>query len=149
MKFRLAKLSDLSVLNTISLESKRHWGYPSQWIDRWKEDLLLSRDSFKQQKILIVENEQKAIGFCSMMENERFYEVLHLWLLPEFIGKGNGKLLLSRAMEAFVKTKKPVRVEADPNAQAFYEKMGFVLVDQVESYPPGRFLPILRKETMG
>lgn len=63
----------------------------------------------------------------------------------EFMGKGLGRRLLEAALPLAVKEPKPIIVESDPNAEAFYAKLGFVTFDRIESYPPGRYLPVMRK----
>lgn len=145
MKFRIAELDDLEMLNKISLQSKAYWGYPESWIAHWSDELKLDRDKFLNQNVLVVENESKILGFCSIVENSENYEILHLWMLPEHIGKGIGRNLLTETIETFVKIEKPIIVEADPNAEPFYKRQGFVTYDRVESYPKGRYLPVMKK----
>ena len=71
-----------------------------------------------------------------MVEHSKEYEILHLWLLPEYIGKGYGKKLL----------RKVIILTADPNAESFYQKQGFRTYSRVESYPKGRFLPMMMRK---
>ncbi|MCX2678421.1 GNAT family N-acetyltransferase [Galbibacter sp. EGI 63066] len=145
MNFRKAKLDDIQELNQISLKSKKYWGYPDQWIENWSDELTLTSEKFAEQEIVVGEIETQVVGFCSISENKDNYEILHLWLLPNFIGKGYGKKLLTRTIEEFVKTDKPIIVEADPNAEPFYKSQGFVTFDSIESVPSGRFLPVMKK----
>lgn len=112
---------------------------------QWKNDLTLDKKEFSAQQVLLVENKNQIVGFCSIAENPKTYEILHLWLLPEFIGKGHGKKLLQTAIQSFVKKEYPIIVEADPHAEAFYKSQGFETYDKVESFPPGRFLPVMKK----
>lgn len=146
MTFRRPTPSDLPILNHISYTSKSYWGYPKEWLERWAPDLKLSSEQLDKHSVLVAETEKAIIGFCVVDEDANYYEVLHLWVLPEFIGRGYGKRLLQQALDSFTKADKPIRVEADPNAEAFYARQGFITFDQVESYPPGRFLPVMRKD---
>jgi N-acetylglutamate synthase-like GNAT family acetyltransferase len=145
MQFRIAEIEDLETLNSISQKSKAYWGYPESWIENWLTELTINSDKFFEQNILVVENENGIIGFCSIIENSKNYEILHLWMLPEYIGKGIGKKLLEKTIGTFVKIDKPIIVEADPNAEPFYNSQGFVTFDKVESLPKGRFLPVMKK----
>jgi len=121
-----------------------HWGYPKEWIDNWKDDLVLSLKNFAEFTInKLVVNEQIA-GFCAISESEENYEIEHLWILPEFMGKGFGKLLLNTSLKKFVTNKKEIIVTSDPNSESFYKKMGFTTFSKVESYPKGRFLPVMK-----
>ena len=53
--------------------------------------------------------------------------------------------MFSQVLDLVVKEDKPIEVEADPNAVPFYERFGFVTEGKIESYPPGRFLPVMYK----
>ena len=144
MKFRKAVKQDLPVLNNISVNSKRYWGYPEEWIERWTKDLTLTVSDLITHETLVLEFEKRIIGFCSTKDQGDYYEVMHLWVLPEFIGKGYGETLLKETLTSFITEDKPIWVLADPNAESFYKKQGFMTFEKVESYPKGRFLPMMK-----
>ncbi len=145
LNFRTAKTEDIPILNSISVQSKGHWGYPESWMEQWKDDLTIDTKMLSAQNFLIAENENQIIGFSSIIEKPELYEITHLWILPTFIGKGNGKKLLEATIETFVNKDLPIIVEADPNAEAFYKSQGFETFDKVESFPSGRYLPVMRR----
>lgn len=146
MKFRPAFVGDIEALNAVSVASKRYWNYPEEWIERWLTDLEFTREKFEAQRIIVLEHEDRVIGFCAIAENQDDFEITNLWLLPQFIGKGLGKKLLAEAISRYTDQSKPLLVEADPNAVPFYKRQGFVIIDKVESFPPGRFLPIMKRD---
>lgn len=145
IQIKNAEVSDIDILNKISVESKMYWNYPQAWIDNWKDVLTLTEKHFNEQHIYKLEKAGSIIGFCSIVENEKDYEVVHLWLIPEYIGKGYGKLLLNETIKRVVKNDKDIIVESDPNSEAFYASQGFRTFDKRESYPKGRFLPVMKK----
>lgn len=145
MRFRFAKKADLPELNRISLASKKYWGYPDEWLEHWKKDLEITTTHLQEQYALLAEIEDRIIGFVCISGNEDHYEITHLWISPEHIGKGYGRSLLRQALNEYCKDSRPVLVTADPNAEAFYRKQGFQTVGQEESYPPGRMLPVMKK----
>ena len=144
-EIKIAELKDKEILNRISIESKMHWNYPLDWIENWKDDLTLKENDFSAQSIFKLELSGSIIGFCAIREHNKNYEITHLWLEPEYIGKGFGKLLLNETIKKVVKKDKPIIVEADPNAESFYKSQGFETFDKIESYPKGRFLPVMKK----
>ena len=146
MKFRPAEIKDIEVLNQISLASKRYWNYPEEWIQRWKNDLSIKESDLIDLVILVVTINDELKGFCAIRDGDSYYEVEHLWLKPETIGKGLGKALLLTSLERVVSQNLPILVEADPNAEAFYKKQGFVTYDKKESFPKGRYLPLMKLE---
>ena len=69
-----------------------------------------------------------------------------MWVLPEYIGKGIGRQLFLHALElARHRRYKIMQLEADPNAQGFYEKMGMRKIGERQSEVDGqpRILPIM------
>ncbi|SNT06734.1 Ribosomal protein S18 acetylase RimI [Ekhidna lutea] len=143
--FRRAEIVDIPILNKISVQSKKHWGYPDDWIAHWMDDLQLSEDDFKQQRILLIEVDNEISGFCSIVNYKMSSEILHLWLLPRYIGSGYGTKLLEQTIDQLVPENNEIIVEADPNAESFYFRHGFVTIDQKASYPHGRFLPVMKR----
>lgn len=141
-----AEVNDITILNKISIESKMYWNYPKEWIDRWLDDLTLTEKDFLDQHVYKIDKSGSIIGFCSMKEKENAYEIMHLWIKPEFIGMGYGKLLLNDTIKKVVTNGKVIIVEADPNSESFYSSQGFITFDKTESYPKGRFLPIMKKQ---
>ena len=144
-KIKKAQVTDIQILNNISIASKMHWNYPKEWLEKWTPDLILTEKDFLDQDIYKLEEAGSTIGFCSIKENNTNYEIMHLWIKPGYIGKGYGKQLLNEIIQKVVKKEKKIIVESDPNAEAFYASQGFVTFDKVESYPKGRFLPIMKK----
>lgn len=141
--FQPAVRSDADALSKISIAAKRYWDYPEAWIVRWLPELLISEAYIKENKVLKAEINQEIVGFCVVEREKGYYEIAHLWVLPAFIGKGIGKQLLDKSIAKYVPQGAKLKVVADPNAEAFYEKQGFETMDQVESYPAGRFLPVM------
>ncbi len=70
-----------------------------------------------------------------------------LFVLPDHIGQGYGGMLmqdfLQRAKESGITC---VTLESDPNATAFYERLGFVVVESKSSTINGRILPVMKLE---
>lgn len=148
VRFRKAVTADIEALNLVCLASKRYWNYPEAWISMWKDDLTLTEQDLMEASVLVLEVEGHVKGFCSIKSHEDAYEVLHLWLLPAFIGKGLGKDLLENALDRVFDADLPILVEADPHAEAFYKKQGFRTYGKKESFPKGRFLPLMKKEPL-
>jgi GNAT superfamily N-acetyltransferase len=140
-----AHTCDIPTLNKISVASKSYWGYPPEWIKKWLPDLHLSEPDFSTQSIYKLDLGGSIIGFCAIQENKSKYEIMHLWVLPDYIGKGYGALLLNESLKKTMMQIKDIIVEADPNAEAFYARQGFSTFDKVASYPKGRFLPLMKK----
>lgn len=92
---------------------------------------------------MLVKNE--TIGYYSYFEaEEKSIKLDNLFILPEYIGKGFGKILMNH----FLSNIKNIGIEkiildSEPNAEKFYNKFGFEKVGQLESSIKDRFLPIM------
>ena len=139
-----AQPTDAEELSEISLAAKSYWQYPDEWLTRWKEELTITPEYIEQHHVCTLQSIYQIVGFCALEQHPDHYEVSHLWLRPAFMMKGLGKRLLLHTLSA-VEPAAEVRVAADPHAELFYQKQGFVIYDQVESTPPGRWLPLMRK----
>lgn len=145
MNFRRANIEDIPELNKISYSSKQHWGYPDEWMEHWRNDLQLTGEVIESQLVVVLLVEEQLAGFCVVKEEEQQNEVMHLWVLPGCIGKGYGKQLLAHSLSSCTGPGKEVIVTSDPHAEGFYARQGFVTFSQEESYPPGRFLPVMKR----
>jgi len=143
--------SDHQQLSEIALGSKRHWGYPEEWINEWKDELTIPTEYILANKVykLVDTSDNSICGFCALvldLEKEEV-EVEHLWLLSAYIGQDLGKFLLQSCLDNISDYNiKRARVTSDPNALGFYRKFGFVEIGYTESSPIGRVLPNLEME---
>jgi ribosomal protein S18 acetylase RimI-like enzyme len=138
---------DYEKLTDICLKSKRHWGYPDYLIDLWKDELTITPRYIRKHNLLKVQNQHNqilAFGSIESVNGNGTFEISHLWVLPEYIGKNVGKILLEQLENRFGQ-KKTIRVVSDPNAVAFYQNFGYQKVGEVNSKPDGRKLPLLKK----
>ena len=88
--------------------------------------------------VLLDDNGQPA-GFCGV--DGRRLELL--FLHPDMIGKGAGRLLVQHTFDEYQVNEVCVN-EQNPTAAAFYRRMGFVVLDhRTELDEQGRPLPLL------
>ena len=65
------------------------------------------------------------IGFYALSGTGHEVELEHLWVSTAWIGSGVGRLLFEHAMDsATSRGARHVEIEADPNAEGFYLRMG-------------------------
>ena len=68
-------------------------------------------------------------------------------MLPEYIGKGFGNYLMLDFLNRIKENRdvKKILLDADPNAEKFYQKFGFTTIGQLETSIKNRFLPIMER----
>ena len=135
-----------SKLTEITLAAKRYWGYPEKWIQLWTPELTFSPEYALENEVWLAVVDEKLAAYYSLKQNDEGLWLENLWVLPEHMGQGLGKRLFLHALErgrengvSFLK------IEADPNAQSFYERMGAKKVSEHQYELDGqlRVLPIM------
>ncbi len=143
---RSARRSELEELSALALRSKAYWGYDKAFLAACEDALTLPANALEEAEIWVAQEGQALLGFLRLVAlSTTVAEVYDLFVEPEHVGKGVGALLLSRAVHHARKHGlSTVRVEADPNAAAFYERCGFRPAGEVIStVDPTRALPVL------
>ncbi len=146
MDIKRAHPEHASVLTEIAISAKRHWNYPERWIEIWLSLLTISPEYISQNETWMAVFDLKPAGFYSLHEDSVSLWLDNLWVLPNFIGQGIGKQLFQHALERSKTLGASIlKIEADPNAQSFYEKMGVRKVgerlNEIDGQP--RILPIM------
>lgn len=143
MKIERANIDDHIILSDIAFKGKSYWNYTTEQLNSWKEDLTISKDYINKFDVYKLVDENTTIGFFSLIEiDSKTIKVDYFFMYPEFIGKGNGKRLLSSVIElSSKKSANRIILDADPNAQKFYEHFGFTKYAEIDSSIKNRFLP--------
>ena len=108
-------------------------------------ELTISEKLFEElfdAKVAVVENQ--TVGYFTIRQHAGgITELEHLFVHPDWFGKGVGTILLRSAMEV-VKERgiKKLTIIADPNSSGFYEKFGAVKVGDHKSSIAGRVIPV-------
>lgn len=122
---RRALINEANTLTELALASKRHWGYPENWMKHWQADLTISPDYLTNNDVFVAEKNGNIVGFYALTTRGHRAELDHLWVSPAHLGTGVGKALFVHAMRsAKGQNLSEVEILSDPNAEGFYQKMG-------------------------
>ena len=131
-------------LTEIAHASKRHWGYPERYIQLWRDGLTVPREMIREHQVRAEIVDGAIVGFYVLMEFGARAELEHMWVVPDWIGRGVGRRLLLDAIDLARRGGATVLdITSDPNAEGFYVSMGARRVDRVFSPIDGqeRYLP--------
>ena len=142
---RSARPHEADLLSDLALRSKSHWGYPVEFIEACRQELTLSVEFIIASPVFVLEDGERVIGFYGLREAASELELLYLFVEPEFVNRGYGKLLWEHAVKMAAKLGfHKISIESDPHAEAFYQSMGARRIGTVNSaVQPGRTLPVL------
>jgi GNAT superfamily N-acetyltransferase len=141
-----AKPEDAETLTDIAHAAKRHWGYPENWIAAWRDILTMRPEFIAENTAYCAVEADRAIGFYVLTTDDDGLHLDHLWILPHAMGRGIGRSLFGHAAAAASRLGfNLIKIEADPNAEGFYKRMGATRVGTACSEVCGeaRQLPLL------
>ena len=158
MQFRNALTNEADLLTQLTIDSKRYWKYPEEWIAIWTDDLTLSPEYIEKNMVVVAEQEEEVLGYISLIEHDKNHVVKieesiisggffldNLFIRPTHIRKGIGEKLVAIAFDWCRERQiKQLYVYSDPYSRGFYEKTGAEYVGEVKSDNiSGRTLPFL------
>ena len=146
ISIRKATPEEAGLLSTVTLAAKRHWNYPEKWIQIWLPLLTITPEYILENETWVAVEGKKCIGYYSLKQDDESLWLDNLWVLPEFMGQGIGKRLFHHALErSRLLGVTILKIEADPNAQNFYEKMGARKIGEHHTEVDGvpRVLPVM------
>jgi GNAT superfamily N-acetyltransferase len=131
-------------LKQIAIDSKGFWGYEPERVREWADRGDFSPQRLAQLTLFVAEADGCAIGWASLIPGDETAWLEDLWIEPGWIGKGIGRRLFRQAADhARSGGATGMEWEAEPNALAFYEKMGGRRVrDSTSEW--GRTLSVMR-----
>ncbi len=141
---RPAAAADVDRLTEVALAAKRHWGYPERLIRLWMGELTVTPALLDRHRVWVAQVERRTVAFYALAGQPPALELTHLWVDPEWMGRGVGSELLDHALHtARAVGARELRIESDPNAVGFYRRRGARVIGSVPSTPAGRRLPLL------
>lgn len=144
-------------LTAISLAAKRYWKYPESWIEAWTPQLTITPDYVAACPTYAAIEEGAPVGFYALVlwpaaAGQLRTQLDHLWLRPDWIGRGLGRALFEHAVATARQLGSAhLFFEAEPNAEPFYRHMGArrtgERIGEIEGQP--RVLPLMELDLGG
>ncbi|HEV3455519.1 MAG TPA: GNAT family N-acetyltransferase [Thermoanaerobaculia bacterium] len=141
-------------LTRIALAAKRYWQYPERWIQIWTPILTFTPEYVAANPTYVAVADGSPAGFYALVlspDGSRA-QLDHLWLSPEWIGRGLGRTLFEHAAATARELgAAAIDIEAEPNAEPFYRHMGARRTGErtgrIEDQP--RVLPLMELDLVG
>lgn len=147
ISLRAARPDEVGALSRVAFASKAHWGYDAAFMAACREELTVREEHVAERSVVVAEGPDGATlgfgGLCTREDGEP--EIWHLFVAPEAMGQGAGRLLTEALIDKARAIGAPrLWVESDPNAESFYQACGFRRVGETPSGSiAGRSLPLL------
>ena len=140
-----ALASDHEALTQLTKLSKAHWGYSPAQMEAWAEVLTISEMYITNNLVYKKVENDLLVGYYSLIpQTTHTIQLDNLFIHPAAMGKGYGSLLLADALKRVKQAgDATMTLDADPHAETFYLGKGFVVVGQLETSIPKRYLPVM------
>src|SRR3954453_17788708 len=145
LTIRAPMIDELSGLSDLCFRSKAVWGYDEEFMNACRGELSFQPRDLELTPIAVAEHDGKPIGVAQVKVVADEADLLKLFVEPTALRSGAGKALLVWATNVAKKLGATrLMIDSDPDAAAFYRRMGAYDIGQVPSGSvPGRMLPKL------
>lgn len=124
---------------------KKDWASKER-LEKWKK--IISENGKSGVFSFVAKEGNKIVGFCQVVKEKDYNELKIIYVLPEYQGKGIGKMLANRAMSLLDFSKNTIIevVEYNKGAIEFYKKLGFIEFEKGKGHevPNGKTMPTIR-----
>ena len=143
LSVRFARSDEAALLTDLAMRAKASWGYDAAFLEQCRAELTLTPEKMKSWTVWVAEHNGQLAGMIALASDGENAELEDFMVEPSFQGLGVGRALMDTLIaECRVRGLKSIGVDADPNAEAIYQKLGFSTVGRSPSGSiPGRMLP--------
>jgi GNAT superfamily N-acetyltransferase len=142
---RAAQVGEATKLTALCVRSKAHWGYDAEFMRLSASALAVDEADITAGRVLVAADvEDRPLGIAAVLGKGDTVDLDALFVDPPAIGSGAGRMLFAAALDlARGLGARRMTILADPNAAAFYERMGARFLRNAPSDAiPGRTLPL-------
>lgn len=150
MELRPARPGDAEAISALAMRAKAHWGYSDAFMEACRDELSYPPEEVAAGGFQVAVQGDTILGFYALVKiSPTAMELDALFVDPPAMGRGCGRALMDHALARCAEDMEITRlvIQADPNAAAFYERAGAVLIGERPSDSiPGRTLPLYEIE---
>ncbi len=146
LSLRPAHHRECAALTALCLRSKAAWGYDAAFMQMCRNELTLTPNKLDTSMAQVAESDGRLVGFVEIAVDGDIASLEKLFVDPEHFRTGAGRALFDwAARTAAARGASVMTIESDPEAAAFYRRMGALDDGVVASGSvPGRMIPSLR-----
>ncbi|HEY1073520.1 GNAT family N-acetyltransferase [Brevundimonas sp.] len=144
---RRARPDESERLTVLAMKAKASWGYDDAFMEMCRAELALTPEKLRAWTVWVAECAGELAGMIALAGDAPDAELEDFMVEPNFQRQGVGAALMEVFMdECRLRGFKRVCLDADPNAESIYQKLGFTTISLSPSRSiPGRSLPRMAK----
>jgi len=142
---RRARAEEAEVLTELAMRAKASWGYDAAFMAACRDELTMTPQKLAAWTVWVAEADGAIAGMIAL-SLDGGADVEDFFVEPRFQGRGVGGALMAELLAAArAAGAQALEVDADPNAEAIYARLGFETFSRSPSGSiPGRWLPRMR-----
>jgi len=146
LQLRPARPDEAELLTDLCLRSKAVWGYDEAFMRACRAELTLSAADLAPSSLQVAVDGNEVAGLVQIAVEGEKADLAKLFIAPSTLRAGVGRQLFDWAVKtARERGARWLWIEADPDAAAFYRRMGAIDDGVAPSGSiPGRYLPRLK-----
>ena len=100
MRILKAVIDDHLILTEVTKKSKSYWGFSQEQLNAWSHLLTITPDYIETKNVYKLVLDNNIIGYYAYFNDAKDKCRLdNLFILPEYIGKGYGRILMNDFLE--------------------------------------------------
>ena len=137
LTFRSMRHDEAELLNEMTLDGVRHWGHHETHPDAVAglAASLPDAEGYAAMTVRVLDDGEGALGFYSLVDRGDHVELPQMFLRPDLIGAGYGRMLWNDAVTQAAASADRMLIMSDPRSIGFYQAMGAELERRVEVSP--------------
>jgi len=142
-EIRRPRHDETQALTDLAMRAKASWGYDHDFMEACRSELTVTPQQLDEWRFWVAEDRDGLVGMIALADADDHAELEDFFVAPEAQGQGVGRALM-QAFEADARAMgfERAEVDADPNAEATYARLGFRTIGRSPSGSiRGRFLP--------
>jgi GNAT superfamily N-acetyltransferase len=143
---RRARPDEAAILTDLAMRGKATWGYDQAFMDACRKELTITPELMAAWRFWVAEVDGEVAGMIALDLEGGGAVLEDFFVEPRFQRRGVGAALMAVLLQACGDAQVPaVELDADPNAEDIYLRMGFTTIGRSPSGSiPGRTLPRMR-----
>lgn len=128
------------------MKAKASWGYDEDFMARCRPELTMTAERLASRTVLVAECDGRIVGMAALCLYGELAELEDFMVAPNYHGRGIGRVLMAAVLrEGRAGGAKCAGLDADPNAEPIYRRLGFTTIGHTPSRSiPGRLLPRMK-----
>ena len=145
---REARTEECEALTALALSAKASWGYDAAFMAACRAELTITAQSLADWRVWVADDGTRVAGMIALSAKPGHAELEDFFVAPDTQGRGVGRALMDAFLaECSARGLSRVEVDADPNAEPIYARLGFRTIGRSPSGSiPGRFLPRMARD---